>query len=67
MDDASMRQLEGVSKEEDKITLKRSEGRELKKVERVQNAPELVVARAQMKVKEDGAEKCWRKFRVDKK
>ena len=47
---------------------------ENRKVERLQSAPELAVARAQVKGKEAGAvtkkvgpPKCWKKFRADVK
>ena len=41
-DDAMMRQWEEVSKEEEKITIMRNEGRE-PRVERVQGVPDLMV------------------------
>ena len=44
MNDEMMRQWEGVSKDEEEITVKRREGGKLQ-VEKVQRAPELVVAR----------------------
>ena len=47
-DDEMMRQWEVVTTEEERITMRRSEGRELK-VERLQGVPTLVVTQAQMK------------------
>ena len=51
-DDEMMRQWEEVSKEEEKITLRRNEGRGIK-TERVQHVPELMVSQAQMKKREE--------------
>ena len=56
VDDKMMRQREAVSKDEEDITVKRSEGGKLQ-VEKVQSALELVVAQTQMKNMEVGKEK----------
>ena len=56
VDDEILRQWEEGSKEEEKITVKRHEGRQ-STVERVQSEPELVVAQAQMTGREATAEK----------
>ena len=50
MDDDMMKQWAEVNKEEEKIMVKRNEGRDLL-VDRVQSVPELVVAQAHMKKK----------------
>ena len=48
-----MRQWEETSEDEEEITVKRSEGGKLQ-VEKVQRAPELVDAQAQMRKKQTG-------------
>ena len=60
MDDERMRQLQEVGVEEEKRTVKRNAGREFN-VERVQCAPELVMAQAHMKGIESNAEKTEKK------
>ena len=55
-DDEMMRQREEMSKEEEKTTLRRNDGRKIKS-ERMQNVPELMVSQAQMKTKEATEEK----------